>query len=686
MTRRSLSIAAALALVASVLAATSATASSSATFAALNPGGLTRLAESVDVNIVYVGIDEADLGVAVGATEVPAVDAGLPDAYRPMTRYKLFYGKTDVLGRDLEQEAMLGLEYTYDYHHVFADDDFEDAFEEFLLSGASRPATSAATLDEVTLFQEQYNDQKGALDEIDANRWIDAPKTEAWLAAHANDLDGVDPTTPTVFFIDASDAGFHTYVKVDTVDPDTGYNFGEIRASRKMTAWGGTPGTGNRVWFYDLSAGPEGWSDNWNVDDADLDGDGVADYRIPPIWHYAGSPLEYTHPGAGTASLGTDLGKVTRYVALNLLFTSSPLYPPYFKANRIPSTVELDVNTVEWWNKVDVSSTFVDLDFVQAGVDGLPAGPDVVVAPNQDLPFSGDWARCYQGFSKDNKLCFNDLISAFYLPFANPFLAAARNTKTFLDDPGDDTYEAGLVNFGVGTKPKNPQGLLGFADDNWLNGTQSGVFSFVYPEVVPLGYGLSTTMTHEYGHHSSMSHPHDGFDYEDFAEQRTTWLGDPFDPALTFDYGPGGATQYAWLGDMSHTIMSYMDLATGFGQFDQDNSARHHAAGYAKIANAIAGDIPMGFDLGAADDLLAEAQSALADHDYPEMLDKAKAAYEEVVDVAEDAGVPVEVDDLDTWTIAGPIKPGNGNKNQRKSLDYAKDLNEKHNVKRVYSK
>ena len=42
-------------------------------------------------------------------------------------------------------------------------------------------------------------------------------------------------------------------------DPDTGYNFGEVRASRKMIAWGGTT---SRLWFYDLSAGPEVWTDN----------------------------------------------------------------------------------------------------------------------------------------------------------------------------------------------------------------------------------------------------------------------------------------------------------------------------------------------------------------------------------------------------------------------------------------
>ena len=86
-----------------------------------------------------------------------------------------------------------------------------------------------------------------------------------------------------------------------------------------MIAWGGTSG---RSWFYDLSAGPERWTSNWNVDDADVDGDGEADYRMPAIWEYARGGYR------ARAVLPSDLGKVVRYVALNLLFTSSPLYDP----------------------------------------------------------------------------------------------------------------------------------------------------------------------------------------------------------------------------------------------------------------------------------------------------------------------------------------------------------------------
>ena len=102
------------------------------------------------------------------------------------------------------------------------------------------------------------------------------------------------------------DFKFHVYTKTGEPDPDTGYDFGANRDSRKIIAWGGTTaddeetglgGTDRRVWFYDLSAGPESWTGNWNVDNADLDGDGVPDYRMPPIWEYRHGRL----PRAGGA-------------------------------------------------------------------------------------------------------------------------------------------------------------------------------------------------------------------------------------------------------------------------------------------------------------------------------------------------------------------------------------------------
>ena len=627
--------------------------------------------ESVEVTIVYVGIEDGQISTA-------EVERDLPSRIDPKIRYKLFYG--DATGADLATQ------YDVTYRHRFADAAFESALATFLNENAAAQLAKYPQAATPTLFQQQYNTQKGRVDPaIATNKWIDGPATEKTLGDLAAAA-GIDVTKPTIFFVNASGIGPHTYVKTDVVDPDTGYNFGVVRASRKTTAWGGfanddtSSASDRRVWFYDLSAGPEGWTNNWDVDNPDVDGDGAKDYRIPPIWHYQGSGLlEAKHPGYPTATLGADLGKVTRYVALNLLFASSPLYPPYFQPNRIPSSVVLDVNTVEWWNNVDVSARFIKPSFIQTAVNGLPAGPTVTVGPNQDLPFSGDWARCYQGFSSDKKLCFNDLAAGVYAPFANPFLSAARNLPSFLPASPAGTYRAALVNYGVGTKPKTPQGLLGFADDNWLNGTQSGVFSFVYPEVVPLGYGMTTTMTHEYGHHSSMSHPHDGFDY-------AMWAANPKDPAFAFDYGPSGDTNIAWLGDMSDSIMSYMDLADGFSQFDQDNSARHHAAGYAKIANILATSLsgPLQKPRQRRRQARHRREPAWAARDYSDGALVAKGAYEDVVGAS---AAPRTCRSLTpgTWTIAGPVKPGNGNKNQ-KAAAYARDLDERHNVKRVYSK
>ena len=115
------------------------------------------------------------------------------------------------------------------------------------------------------------------------NHWIDAPSVEQWLADNTQDMLGVDTQQYTIFFVNwygRSDFKFHVYTKTDEPDPETGVNFGEREMIGKLIAWGGTPaddeetglGSLHRLWFYDLSAGPEAWTSNWNVDDADLDG------------------------------------------------------------------------------------------------------------------------------------------------------------------------------------------------------------------------------------------------------------------------------------------------------------------------------------------------------------------------------------------------------------------------------
>ncbi len=635
-----------------------------AAFGATSAGAAT-FEEEVDVNIVFVGFEE-------GEPDAGDVLDQLPDRATPLIRSKFWYPGLPAA------EAELSLEYEYAYSVVYADEEWEDTFFT-ALAGLADPMPR-------TLFQDDYNDQDGARD-VGDNHWIDAPTVEEWLVDNAPS--GVDTTQPTIFFIDwygREDFVDHVYVKTDEADPDTGYNFGELRHSRKIVAWGGTArddeeflaaghggGAEARVWFYDLSAGPEVWAGSYNVTTPDEDGDGEPDYRIPPSWEYIGSSREYDHPGFGTATLGEDLGKVTRYVGLDLLFTSSPLYPPTFTPDTIPGTVNLDVNTVEGWNQVNASDAFVTPELFEGEVNELPTGwSPGITADYDDVKLNGDWNRCYKQFVSD-KVCYNDLHPDYtsFGGFVNLFLIAARNTSTLLDDDAD--YEAGLVNWSIGSSPKAP-GLLGFADDNWLDGTQSGVFSFVYPAAVAAGYGLTTTMIHEYGHHSSMSHPHDGYDPED-----------------DLDFGPEGEHFFAWLGDESNSIMSYIDLNWDFGQFDRDNSARHHAAMYAKVAQEILGDPAVAAEPEAA---VASANISLAQmdigvlHDYPAMLGHAKQAYDYAVMAADAAEVDLELKQPSTWSIVGPVKNGNGpsGKAKKADRDYARDLDEKANVKRMFEK
>jgi hypothetical protein len=188
-------------------------------------------------------------------------------------------------------------------------------------------------------------------------------------------------------------------------------------------------------------------------------------------------------------------------------------------------------------------------------------------------------------------------------------------------------YEIPLFNYAVGEGVGAP--ALGFADDNYVDGTQTGVFSFISPEIVESGYGLTTTQIHEVGHHVGLSHPHDGYDSE---------TGE--------DYGPAGRFLFVNAGDESNSTMSYIDLNWDFSQFDRDNSDRFLTAAYHEAANRLAADVlaapkasRAGAQLRAADVLLGLSTKAFARHDYRAAYAFAEGAYKLVVVAAGRAGV-----------------------------------------------
>jgi hypothetical protein len=569
-------------------------------YAYLHPGGQPRLTEKVPVNVVFLGYEPNQVGRT-------AYLSGLPSRYEPVVRSRLPYDLTEKLG----------ITYTYDYRISYGSRSYEDRFFR-QLARLAKPAP-------LTQYQTEYNAQAKNVKDITASNVIDAPSVEKWLAYHPPA--GVDTRRNTIFFINwygRSDFKFHVYTKTGEPDPDTGYDFGKERDSRKIIAWGGTTaddeetglGSTRRVWFHDLSAGPESWTSNYDVDHPDLDGDGVVDYRMPPTWEYTAGG--FRAPGA----LAGDLSLITRYVALNLLMTSSPLYPVELPTPEPPKSINIDSNTYEGWPGVDASARYIKPKLVVDELSEL-RWRNRLDFDNQDLPYDAKAEQCYLGVLTDES-CYPE---SGYPAFANLYLYNWANLERTRDDVGRVDYEVPVFNYAVAEGVGVP--ALGFADDNYVDGTQTGVFCFISPEVVASGYGLSTTQIHEVGHHLGMSHPHDGYDSQ-----------------TGVDYGPEGGFLFVNAGDESNTMMSYIDVNWDFSQFDRDNSDRFLTAAYHEAANRLAADVlgsgkvsRVRAQLRAADILLGLSTKAFARHDYRAAYAFAEGAYNQVVAAAQRAGV-----------------------------------------------
>jgi hypothetical protein len=572
------------------------------TLATLEPGGFRTLEQDLTVNVVFVGYEQG-----AGYQDINETDFlnELPDAYRTVNRYPSFYFGNEFLGVD----------FNFDYNMVYADTTFEDNFFGYL--------DSIAVSQPLTLYQGWYNGETTrSLDVID-NNWIDAPSVEQWLADNTNSMLGVDTSEYTVFFINwysRPDFKFHVYTKTDEPDPDTGYNFGELRESRKLIAWGGTApddeenglGSLHRIWFYDLSAGPEGWTDNWSIDNE-------PGYTMPPIWEY-GNMSGYRP----FDDLSGDLGKVTRYVAIDLLFTTSPLYKPAISAPLIPDDIQLDINVYQMDPASDGRDYF-DTSLIASELDDLQPLNTFDVELNSKK-FDSRFAKVYECFYFDVS-CFGQRL--FGIAFGDLFLYFDDHITNFLEGDGD--YEVPV--FAFNTTDELFTCCLGFADDDWATGTQSFVFAFDSPSVRDVsGYGFTTTTIHEVGHHVGMSHPHDGYDYE-----------------ADIDFGPDGDFYFAWSGDESNSMMSYIDLNWDFSQFDRDNMNRYMTSVYLNQANTILADIYASARAGQANSLLtsADGNAAMAltaydSMDYAGAASYAKQAYEDVLAAAAQINVQVE--------------------------------------------
>ncbi len=564
----------------------------------LEPGVHTTYRQNVPINIVFVGYEKEDV-------DAEAIVSQLPSSYTPIVRVPPFYG---VEGRDM------GLHFNFRYRTRFATAPFEEDFFNYL--------AETGTTGDPTFFQLLYNEQEtNVLDVTGPVLYIDAPSAEQWLATNARRL-GINANIGyTIFFINwhgRDDFQFHVYTKTDEVDLDTGFNFGED-PSRALIAWGGTH---SRTWFYDLSAGPEWNTTNWLVDFPDLDGDGVEDYRMPPVW-------EYTDGGYRDADeLSGDLALVARFVAINLIFTSSPLYDPLVAS---PGPGGDRVVHIEMFEDEPNSSglDWIDTDATHQYLSAFQPYYDWQVHLEDNDPIDRGARRSLRIFNglNDREDCWTPLGD----PFAQLFCYFDANYDDYVPAYGPDDYVGAVFSFNTTDAQMGDNfGLLGYADDNWTDGTQSFVFQFDTPTYRDFGFGFTTTTIHEFGHHIGMSHPHDGYDAE-----------------LGFDYGPGGDLFFAWVGDESDSVMSYLGISNSFGRFDQDNMYRYEFAGYLNSANDILADVLAHPDAGSVRPLLNEAnmksREAMRNFrrwNYLTAATSARQSYELVATAAEQLGVP----------------------------------------------
>ncbi|MPZ28981.1 MAG: hypothetical protein GEV12_21935 [Micromonosporaceae bacterium] len=520
----------------------------------LQPGEQITLTQEIPVNVVFIG------GTPVDHTEVAA---DLPATFRPVLPTH------ELLGFDYRPP---GLDYQLDYRLIDASAPLAERYFRFL-GRIGEPGGR-------TVAQQAYQDQqRNRLDLPEQVLHIDARRADRWLATQGRAALGLARDSYTLFFVDwygRPDFQFHVYTIHDD-DPDSGQPF-EVR---DVNAWGGA----DRTWFYDQSAGPVEVGGGWNVDDEDLDGNGVPDYRMPPSWEY--HPDGFRDP----AALGGDLGLIVRYVGVNQLFTPSMSFDPMVTApgpggaKVISLHVFQDLPGGDAIDRVAPDAIVAAFAALQpyhdwriqvAGSDPIDAGARrslEIILEDAREPGPPDDPGCWEpiGVPQAQLFCFFEEHHDRYFAPAGP---ADHLAPAAIFEPREELLEF------LGDRR-----LFGFVERDWHDPTASQ--SFALAVSTPHGQqtvgiaGHTGLTAHELGHYFGLFHPYDGWD--------------PVDKRL---YGPGDDLLFTALAVQVHSLMATarrgvagLQAPLEFSQFERDSLARWETAGYLNRANELAGQV-----------------------------------------------------------------------------------------------
>jgi len=492
------------------------------------------LTTDLNINIIFVGISQERV-------DIGTMTSILPHTYSPIVREPLFYGIYEPI------EITFNLKYNF----VFASESFSRSLFSYILE--------VGYLGKATAYQRLYSQDPRSMLTIRSNLYVSAKEVEAYLIKNVDTIPGVAKGY-SLFFLDGytnrymvSEGSFvfHTYF-FNEPDPDTGAEFG-LRSYAQGIAWGGTMG---RVWFYDFSAGPEYNSSNWNPKYYWWD-----KYQAkPPIWHYVKHNAYH---------LSIDIGEIARFIATNLLFTPSPLYEPLL-ASKIHFNVVMFENASQvgfygrdWFNAKYTEDAYKafqpykewKVTFKDVNLMDYPELNGIFINWAQGLP-----SLYFPGYSS-----WIDFYWYYY---------HIAGIETFLDPEAAAWADHSIPIFAFAVTDEAMGiwwGLLGWADDDYSTGTQTFINAFGSPEItLTYGYGYTTTVVHESGHHVGQSHPHDGYDSE-----------------MGMDYGPEGYYNFIWTGDETYSVMSYISNVQHFGEFDRDTLYRNEGVLYLNAVEQI---------------------------------------------------------------------------------------------------